>query len=175
MENQTNEVQQMETQTNEIPTITEEMGIHKEWYREARDMTLDKLPEFLDKLANGYQHDYGTICHAIAAGAVGAAWAVEHGPQGGITGFQAGAIMWEFIQHWNYELKGECGLRLQDMDDLLYPQMEYKFRSISSNVWKAVQKKAAELLAGSNGVDSVREHWQSIVDGKIPFGLTIED
>ena len=72
--------------------ITEEMGIHKEWMKRARDMTMADLPEFLRELTEDYDHDYGTICHAIAAAAVAAAWSVERTPQGGITGFQAGAI-----------------------------------------------------------------------------------
>ena len=36
--------------------------------------------------------DYGTVCHAIALSAV------ARTAQGGITGFQAGAVMWEFIK-----------------------------------------------------------------------------
>ena len=27
--------------------ITEEMGVHKDWYKEAKEMTLDGLPNFL--------------------------------------------------------------------------------------------------------------------------------
>jgi len=88
--------------------INEKMGVHKEWYVEARGMTLDQLPKFVQRLTKDYQHDCGTICHAIAAAAVGAAWSVERGPQGGITGFQASCIMWEFITHWMTEYEGEA-------------------------------------------------------------------
>jgi len=68
--------------------IREEDGIQKEWYEEARKMTVEQLPMFLKKLVEDYQHDYGTICHAVAAGALSAAHAVNHSPTGGITGFQ---------------------------------------------------------------------------------------
>ena len=47
--------------------ITEEDGTHKAWMSRAKDMTLADLPEFLRELTEDYQHDYGTICHAIAA------------------------------------------------------------------------------------------------------------
>ena len=86
-----------------MKTITEEMKIHEEWYKQAKEQTLETLPAFLNHLINDYGHDYGTICHAIAAGAIGAAYALERSPQGGITGFQAGCIMWCFIRHWNYD------------------------------------------------------------------------
>lgn len=31
------------------------------------------------------------------------------------------------------------------------------------------------LFETNKGVDVVREHWQSIVDGKVPFGYTIKE
>lgn len=122
--------------------ITEEMKIQEEWYKEARDMTIDKLPDFLNKLTDQYHHDYGTICHAVAAAAIGAAWAVEKSPAGGITGFQAGAIMWEFIRQWNFSYN-KTGLRIIDYDNFLYPQYAEKFdKVLSADVWKAIQKEA---------------------------------
>lgn len=75
----------------------------------------------------------------------------------------------------NYE-DNKCGLRLLNMDDLLYPKYEHKFRSISSDTWEAVQKEAQKRLSerGTAHLDVV-VHWQSIVSGKVPFGLRIED
>lgn len=67
---------------------------------EAKTQTLETLPAFLAKLA-AYPHDYGTICIAIGAAAVGAAWALERTPQGRISGFQAGAVAQEFAAGWN--------------------------------------------------------------------------
>src|SRR5690349_20327046 len=70
--------------------ITEESGEHKQWYVDAHapEMTLETLPEFLRHLTEDYHHDYGTICHALAAGAIATAYAMDRSPQGGITGFQ---------------------------------------------------------------------------------------
>ncbi len=42
--------------------------------------------------------------------------------------------------------RNKCGLRLLDMDNLLYPQYEYKFHSIDSDTWKSVQKEAANKI-----------------------------
>jgi hypothetical protein len=157
--------------------ITEEMNIQDKWYEDARHMTLEKLPEFLDKLAFEYQHDYGTICHAIAASAIAASWAMNDTEQGGITGFQAGAIMWEYIRHWQH-FKGP--MRLVTYSDMLYPQHEDRFtKTISSNTWEYLQKEAAEKLkeqeiVGNQCSERVLAHWQSIVDGNIPFGFELE-
>lgn len=151
--------------------ITEEMKLQDGWYAEAKAMTIENLPAFIEKMRSGYSHDYGTICHAITAAAIAAAWAVERGPQGGITGFQAGAIMWEFMEHWN-GIKAPA--RLIEYKDLLYPQSAAKFTRISSETWEFVQKKAKENLASKEiAAPSVIAHWESIVAGKVPFGLTV--
>ena len=157
--------------------ITEDMNLQDEWYKRAYSMKPNDFPEFFRELTEDYEHDYGTVCHAMAAIGLAAMWAFDksEGARGGITGFQAGCVMWEVIRHMNYE-DNKCGLRLLNMDDLLYPQYEYKFCSISSNIWEAVQKEAQKRLSerGTAHPDVVA-HWKSIVNGKIPFGLRIED
>jgi hypothetical protein len=152
-----------------------EQEYRKEVQAEARQQTLETLPAFLAKLA-AHPHDYGTICVAIGAAAVGAAWAVERSPHGGITGFQAGAVMWEFIGAWNANGSRDHPQRLVDYGDLLYPQSEHKFREISPDTWGWTQGEAARLLAENpQGVHpNVRAHWESIIAGNVPFGLTVE-
>ena len=153
--------------------ITEEQNVHPAWYEEARKQTVKTLPAFIKKLTEEYEHDYGTICHAIAAAAIGAAWAVEKSPQGGITGFQASCIMWVMIRHWNYRYN-VCGLRMVDLDDLLYPQFADRFeKTISQDVMDKLQVEANKRLSERGGVPEVREHWQSISDGKPPHGFRI--
>lgn len=157
--------------------ITEEMGIHKEWMKRAKEMTLEDLPAFLKELTEDYDHDYGTICHAIAAAAVAAAWAVERTPQGGITGFQASAISWEMLKGWDGLSLGETGSRLLNMDDMLYPQHEDRFRQIRADTWDAVQKKAKAMIEekSEHVHPNVLAHWESVAAGNVPFGLTVEN
>jgi len=160
--------------------ITEEdsQDVIKGWYEEAKKQTADTISDFVKHLVNDYQHDYGTICHACAAAAVGATWAVDHDKfQGGITGFQAGAIMWEYVKHW---LHKEGPLRLQEMYNLLYPQYERHFNAIHPRTWEAVQAEArrrvAEVEAGDNKMcESVFKHMKSIAEGNVPFGLKIDE
>lgn len=156
--------------------ITEEMKVHEQWYKESKGMTLDKLPAFLKKLTEDYGHDYGTICHALAAGAIATIWAMDNTEQGGITGFQASCIMWSFIRHWDKE-HNKTGMRLIDYDNMLFPQYKDKFeKTISSNTWKAIQDEAKALMGtGVVAHSDVEKHWQSIVNGKVPFGYKVKE
>jgi hypothetical protein len=72
--------------------------IKEGWKKKAYEVTTDTLPEFLKELSEHYRHDYGTICYALASAAVAAASAMDKSEQGGITGFQAGHVMWQFIR-----------------------------------------------------------------------------
>lgn len=157
-------------------TITEEMGVHKKWYEEARKVTPPTLPEFVRRLTEDYQHDYGTICHAAAACAVAAASAVDHSGQGGITGFQAGVIFWEFYQHW---LEKPGPARLVEYDNMLYPQYAEEFanKTISKDTWKYLQDRAVNLLAdpeNRSAHSAVQQHWIRIINGTPPFGYVVE-
>tara|TARA_R110000772_G_scaffold5454_4_gene19496 strand:+ start:6780 stop:7283 length:504 start_codon:yes stop_codon:yes gene_type:complete len=143
--------------------------------KEAHEMTIEDLPEFLDRLMNTYQHDYGTICHAISIGGIATMWALNHSEQGGITGFQAGAIMWENIRNWDSSYKNKP-LMLMDYSAMLYPQHGDRFASnIDAETWEYLQKEAKANLEKENEHTSktVMEHWQQIVDGKVPFGYKV--
>jgi len=154
--------------------ITEEMGIQKEWYAELEKMDMENLPVFIDKLVNQYEHDYGTICHAIVAGAVATAKAIDRSDQGGITGFQAGCIMWGFLEHFNH-IKAPA--RLLKFEDMLYPQNEDKFTVISEENWLWLRNRASCLLF-ENKEDQVSprvwSHWEQIRDEVIPFGYKVK-
>lgn len=160
-----------------MQVITEKMGVHKDWYEDAKKQTIDTLPAFLNKLTTEYSHDYGTICHAVAAAAIGAAWAIDHAPTGGITGFQAGAVMWKFIRHWNYS-SNKTGLRIIDYDNFLYPQYHDKFqKTISLATWEAIQKEARRKLQKlpSHASGAVVEHLELICCGIVPFGYVVQN
>ena len=151
--------------------ITEESGVHKTWYDEAKKQTPKTISEFIRHLTEDYDHDYGTICHACVAAALGAIHSIDNSDQGGITGFQAGAIQSEFIVHWGVT---RVPARIQSYDDLLYPQYEDKFSGIPKDVWEDLVIKARTNLKEKDYmVDEVRKHMESISNGVVPFGLHI--
>ncbi len=142
------------------------------WFAEP----ITSVDEFIKKLNDQYEHDYGTVCHAMAAVAVQAAKAFNDSEQGGITGFQAGAVMWEFIKRFMH-LEGP--MRLVQYNDMLYPQYFEKFdTTISEDIWKGLQAKAMENLIKSGNNESthpnVINHWKSIVEGVVPFGYVVK-
>lgn len=162
----------------EMKKITEEIHLEEEWFDDAKKQTLDTLPEFVRHIMNDYEHDYGTVCHAISACALAAAWAADKsdGAQGGITGFQAGFVMWDFIRKWMYT-SNKCGLRIVDYDNMLYPQYEDDYdKVIPQRIWQDIQEEAWKRLQERDDAHpDVKEHWQSIVDGKVPFGFRVKE
>lgn len=163
--------------------INEKQHLEKIWFKEAQEQTIETLPAFINHIMNDYVHDYGTICHAIAACALAAAWGTNHHEQGGITGFQASFVMWDFIKEWEYS-GNKTGLKIVDYDNMLYPQYKDKFdKVISKETFKGIQKEAINRLGEYyNTLENERyvhpdvvKHWRSIVAGNVPFGYKIKE
>ena len=129
----------MENEKEKIK-VTEEDNIHDQWFEEAANQKRETYMDFFSHLMDDYEHDYGTVTHAVGACAVGAAWAACK--IAGLTGFQASFVMWDFIRYWSFRTN-KCGLRLLNWDDMLYPQSEYKFeKRIHPDIWKRIQDEA---------------------------------
>lgn len=137
--------------------------------------TAEELVELIKEVETNFNYDYGVAPRTI--GAVAAVVAKYLSGTMGITGFQAGCAMWNFIISYHMA-SNKCGLKLVDWDEMLYPQYQYKYeKTINRRTWKALQKEAANNLGRSGDYASpeVVEHWQSIVDGKVPFGYVVVD
>jgi hypothetical protein len=149
----------------------EVLALRERWFTCAKTQTLQTLPVFLKELSE-FTHDYNTICYAVAASAVAAAWAMDNAPNGGITGFQAGAVMWEFMREWNHVIPPAWLLQGVDM---LYPQNDYKFRTIPHETWEWLQQEANKRLkeTGFPAHPTVIAHWREIAAGFVPFGLSV--
>lgn len=162
--------------TDDTDPANDELALRDQWMSEAKGQTLDTLPAFLRKLAD-HPHDYGTICRAIAAGAVAAANALDKDAKhGGITGFQAGCVMWDIIIGWGVVSEGDMPT-LRKYADLLYPQYDYKWHVLSSETWAELQKKARDLLRSQGNSPHVHPavlaRWQEVADGRVPAGFTV--
>jgi len=156
------------------------LQLRDKWYEEAHDksMSFDKrwpwqkspFEKFVAKLSK-HNHCYSSICYAVTAVGLAAMWAMNRTPQGGITGFQAGGVMWEFIQQWGFDYKDKP-LRMMNFGDMLYPQNSDKFeQKISASTWEWLQQHAAKnLQSNPSAHPNVLKHWQNIVDGIPPFG-----
>lgn len=142
--------------------------------KRANIKTFEELTAFLEYVEKNCNSGYGEAPRAMAQASLAVAWYLAD--KFGITGFQAGCVMWDFVCGWNYR-NNECGLKITDYDDMLYPQYAYKFaKTIRSSVWTELQKEARKRLAERGSAHpAVVAHWQSIVDGVVPFGYTVSD
>lgn len=136
--------------------------------------TFEELTAFLDDVEKNYGHGYGDAPRAIAQASLAVAWYLAD--KYGITGFQAGFVMWDFIRDWNYS-GNKCGMKLVDYDNMLYPQYDYKFeKTISSDTWNAIRDEAKQRLVETEYAHpNVKAHWEKIIAGNIPFGYTVSD
>lgn len=136
--------------------------------------SFDDLVAFLEKIKNTCNTGYGTAPRSIAQAALATAWYLSS--DFGITGFQASFVMWDFIRDWRFT-NNKCGMKIVDYDDMLYPQYQYKFeKAITKDTFETLQEAARKNLEDKEGAHpNVVAHWQSIVDGKVPFGYVVRD
>lgn len=136
--------------------------------------TIEELASLIEEVKTNFNYDYGVAPRTIGAVAVVVANYLSCAM--GITGYQASLAMWDFISGYIHT-SNKCGMRLLDYDDMLYPQYYYKYaKTISTRVWKALQKEAKEKIKENKDAHpDVIEHWQSIVKGIVPFGYVVKE
>ena len=164
------EVEQVEVETPHEFAVRDEL-------REKRSSikTFDELVEFLKDVKENYNSGYGEAPRAMAQASLAVAYYLSS--EFGITGFQAGFVMWDFIQDWLYT-GNKCGLKIVDYDNMLYPQYYDKFdKYISPETFEALQKRAKELIDenGQHACSAVVNHWNQIIGGSIPFGYHLKN
>lgn len=131
------------------------------------------VDEFIEYLDQTFEFDYGTICHAIAAVGIAAMKQMNRTSQGGISGFQANAIMWIFIRNWG----GYGGpMQLINYEQMLFPQSAEHFtKEITPECFEWLKTKARDTLINAESMaPEVRAHLISILEGNVPFGYTIK-
>lgn len=168
-------------------TAKTEQEFKKQAYEIAKSVTTtDELAEFI-KFISDYPLDYGTAVYAQCAAMLAAQHVMNGGEQGGITGFQAGFIGWEMVKQ--FMSVGDCGLKIVDYENMLYPQYEERFgKTIPYKNFEALQKKAKEHIEKDDSAaqqekdkfgygmhPAVRRHMESIVNGVVPFGYVLID
>ena len=143
-------------------------------YSLAKHQTPETIGKFINDVMSMDDIDYGTVVDCIAACAIAGAAAGDNHKNGGITGFQAGYVMWQFIRNYIYEYN-KCGLRMIDWDKMLYHQDESLFdKVIPQNVFERLQKQAKEEIQIEWLSEEQKQHLQSIIDGIPPFGYTLQ-
>ena len=143
-------------------------------YELAKQQTPETIGKFITDVMTMDDIDYATVVDCIAACAIAGAAAANNHKNGGITGFQAGYVMWQFIRNYMYE-HNKCGLRMIDWDKMLYHQDESSFdKVIPQNVFERLQNQAKEEIQIKWLSEKQKQHLQNIIDDIPPFGYSIE-
>jgi hypothetical protein len=153
----------------------EELEFRKKYEGREKVKTIKEFAELLEE-AEKDANDYGSIVACCSLMMNAAFSLVNSGPSGGITGFQAGCLMWEMVQR--YGMFGDKPiLRITNYKDLLYPQYADKFGTISRDSWESVQTHAKaeyERLKDDQFCSPrVLAHMRAVADGEVPFGLRV--
>ena len=151
-----------------------EFIVKEQLENERKDIqTFDDLVDFLQRVKDNYNTGYGTAPRAIAQAVLAVAWYLSS--EFGITGFQAGCVMWDFIRGWSYR-HNKCGMKIVDYDKMLFPQYYDEFeKTISKDTFDALQKEAKRRLREETCSLNVAKHWESIANGEVPFGYVVRD
>ena len=144
-------------------------------YAEAKKISSpEELSNFIKRLSD-YQHDYGTIVYACAAARMAAWRVVDKSPQGGITGFQAGCVMWETVKDLGRFSEGP--LKILDFDNIRFPQYDDSWGvSLSRKSAAVLSERAKSFLDNNRDCNkSVLTRNKNIAAGKFPAFVTITD
>lgn len=145
-----------------------EQEYKRQVYDEADQVkTVEELNLLIERLT-AHPHDYGTIIYACAAAMIGAYKVMNASPQGGITGFQAGCLMWEMVHRFG-EFSGGP-LRIQDFDHLRFPQYDDDWAVWLSPEGRAqiVERANRALSEARSMAPGVRKRHEEIVAGSWP-------
>ena len=163
----------MENQENKVLDEFEMRDLLKDKRKSIE--TFDELIEFLTYIKDNCNYDDGVAPRSIAQASLAVAWYFSN--IFGITGFQSGFVITDFIRDWRYQ-NNKLGFKIVNYDDLLYPQREYYFdKVIKKDMYKKLQEVAEEKLNENSCfvAPKVRIHWLRIVNGHVPFGFRVED
>ncbi len=137
-------------------------------------LNVKNIDEFTTLLAEMKidSNDYGA-CVVATAYIMEAAY---HLLDPGLTGFQAGCVMWEMVKKFG-SYGPNARLRMLDYGNLKFPQYERHFTHIPQETWLSVVKDAQKGCNEWTGEKSGRvfEHMQTVAEGRVPFGLKIGD
>ncbi len=120
------------------------------------------------------EFDYGRIAYACCAAAFAGFNVMNRTKNGGITGFQAGCMMWEMVHKFGMFSDGP--LRIQDFDNLRYPQYDHKWTvRISQEDANTLMERAKEMVGKSPEftADRVLQRNRDIAAGRFPDFVTI--
>jgi hypothetical protein len=137
----------------------------KALYEEVKSTNVDTIKAFTDKVL-----EVPFSPHTITLLSLAGANTAKNSGKEFDESMRAPAF-WGFLAEW-MSWHGKR-MAFMDYDDMLIPDRKRLFTTINKEVFVDLQAKAKKLLEHPDAekIDpEVKAHWQSVVDGKIPFG-----
>lgn len=158
-----------------VEFITEQMGVHDQWYAEAKKITEAKdLVPFLERLMTAYSHDVSTVVHAMTAGALATLNVMNQYPEGHLSPVQSQKLMGLFIRYW---ANIEGPMKLVSWMGLLHCENRHAFTTVPNQVFAQVQEMAKHMLSSDLSRVSAEQmrHLQELASGVVPFGYSLAE
>lgn len=151
------------------------MPLKQELYDKIKQVdSIDKFNSFYKEITNQPINE-GNIVEMASAFILAAANTLVQKYPKMFTKDRSGEIMWNFIRSWLPEFSFSP-LRMLIYEDLLYPQFARNFKTISQDIFEWIQNTAKNHLERHKDASpDLKVHWQSIIDGQIPYGLILEE
>lgn len=146
----------------------------EEWYAAAEQQTAESIGGFIRALASTKCEEKNGNIEMALASMVAALNVLEKEYGYKFSQVQKECMAIE-IQRALGLLQSKAGVHVLDYDDMLDWRLQIFFANlIGESAWETLQKEAARRLEKWPEADEKdRVHWQSIVDGKVPFGYTV--
>lgn len=152
-----------------VETSTEFKELEQSWYEEINTLTSQsKLNNYITKLSNGYEHDFGTSLHALAC--IVNATIRFYG--GGLHPLQANYLMWLIIRH-TFGYGDEIGMKITKYEDIFDPSFDNKIH-IAKGVHNTIIEIAERKLAVCDDKEQ-KEYLEKIVGGWLPDYCELEE
>lgn len=153
--------------------------IVESWYDQARNLgPHDSLDSFISDIVSKHNFDYGTCVHLVTATVMAAMANMCKGL--GLTGFQHDCVMHELLRR-EFSLGQKIGYRIQNLDDIIYPQYVEKLTTIhiSASAAERIKNEAQARLdeydpETSLTCSNVVEHWKRLASGWLPQGIVVD-
>jgi hypothetical protein len=144
-------------------------GLQEQWYEQARQQTLETMPEFIRYLLDEYSHDAQTIVHAMVAGCLATLSAMNAHPEGDLGPSQSSQLLGLFIRKWA-RLDGPA--KIMSWAALLDPEYEDQCMRVPEEVSLYLRSLARQVLDSKTYKnESHRIHLERIEQGEMPWGF----
>lgn len=146
---------------------------------EAKKLELGELESFIENILDKSYKTYDDYPRILVLSALAAVYSTLSDKRMDLSGFQAQFVP---ILFYRYFMREWGPIRLQLLDELIYPQYEGKFKSHNYlskgeliGIYDALKKAISVNIDQNTPSENVVEHWRFLLNGNLPFGFKFNE